>query len=122
MQPGYTPELNIVGAAIGAPVPDLAEGVRSVNGKRLTAGLIPIGLAALSREYPGFADRMDRYLTPQGRAIIAETSNHCTTQNILSNLMFDLNGHLTVPFHQVSADPVVRQALLDAISKPSPPP
>ncbi|MBS4104887.1 lipase family protein, partial [Tsukamurella paurometabola] len=47
--PTYAPELNIRGAAFGAPERDLAASLKAVN-TSLLAGLIPLALSALGKD------------------------------------------------------------------------
>lgn len=109
-QPAYAPELNIVGAAFGAPERDLEASLYSANQKVL-GGLIPIALASMGKDSPEFAAELDQYLTPSGRDIVARARNHCAAQNVLANLLFDYNLHLTVPVEQVLANPVIRREI-----------
>ncbi|MFB7720389.1 lipase family protein [Nocardia sp. NPDC056100] len=69
MAPGYAPELNIVGAALGAPVGDPREVFLRLNGG-LFAGFPAIVIAALARVYPAMAEVIDRDLTEQGRRLL----------------------------------------------------
>lgn len=73
LQPAYAPELNIVGAALGAPVPDLSAALLS-SGGRVTSGLLPLGLAALAKDEPNL---FDRYLSPAGKEAVAGECDHC---------------------------------------------
>lgn len=110
MQPEYAPELNIQGAALGAPERDLAASLRSVNATPL-AGLIPVALSAIGKDDPEFAERLDQYLTPDGQRRVAEAGNHCLVQNTLSNLWFDYKVHLNQPLKVVLSDPIIRRAI-----------
>lgn len=109
-QPTYAPELNIVGAAFGAPERDLQASLQSVNTTPL-AGLIPLALSAIGKDEPGFTDRLNTYLTPEGRAVMEETANHCLGQNVLANFWFDYRKYMTAPIDVVLADPVIRKAI-----------
>lgn len=109
-QPTYAPELNIEGAAIGAPERDLEASLKAVNGTPL-AGLIPIALSAISKDSPEFATALDKYLTPRGKAVIDATRSHCAPQNILNNLWFRYEDALVAPVDQVLADPVIRREI-----------
>ncbi|QXQ12659.1 lipase family protein [Skermania piniformis] len=109
-QPGYAPELNIVGAAIGAPVRDLPAALRSVDGA-LLGGLIPVGLGAISKDSAEFARTVAGYLTPDGQARVAETRRHCVQQNLTSNPWSRLDQLLRVPVEQALADPVIAREL-----------
>ncbi|MEU8895636.1 lipase family protein [Nocardia sp. NPDC048505] len=111
-QPSYAPELPIVGAAIGAPERDLEASLRSANTAAL-AGLIPIALAAIGKDSPDFAAALDRFVTEEGRARVAETRNHCVAQNVLANVWFDYRDYLTAPLETVLADPVIAAAITE---------
>ncbi len=111
-QPTYAPELNIKGAAMGAPERDLAASLKSVNFTPL-AGLIPIALGAIGKDSAAFHARLDKFLTPQGRRVVAETRNHCVGQNVLSNLWFDYRRYLTKPVDVVLADPIIKKAIAE---------
>ncbi|MFW0792157.1 lipase family protein [Gordonia sp. CPCC 205333] len=109
-QPTYAPELNIKGAAFGAPERDLAASLKSVNFTPL-GGLIPIALGAIGKDSSAFRVALNRYLTPQGRQAVAATAGHCVAQNIVANLWFDYRRYLTKPVDVVLADPVIKRAI-----------
>ncbi len=110
-QPTYAPELTqIKGAALGAPERDLEASMHSVNGA-LLAGLIPLALSAMEKDSPSFSTALDKYLTPEGRARVDETANHCLGQNVLANMWFDYNRFLNTPLEQVLADPDIKAAI-----------
>ncbi|NMO01886.1 triacylglycerol lipase [Gordonia sp. TBRC 11910] len=111
-QPTYAPELNIKGAAFGAPERDLGASLKSVNFTPL-AGLIPIALGAIGKDSPAFHARLNQFLTPRGRQIVAETRNHCVGQNVLSNLWFDYRNYLTRPVDVVLNDPIIKKAIAE---------
>ncbi|MEV6770651.1 lipase family protein [Nocardia sp. NPDC051030] len=69
MAPEYAPELNIVGAALGAPVGDPREVFLSLNGG-MYSGFPAIVIAALAKVYPQLAEVVGRDFTPQGRRIL----------------------------------------------------
>ncbi len=108
--PAYAPELNIKGAAFGAPERDLEESLRSAN-RALLAGLIPIALASIAKDSPEFAAEIDQYLTPGGKAIVARARNHCVGQNVLENIWFDYEQHLNAPIEELLANPVIRREI-----------
>lgn len=109
-QPTYAPDLNIKGAAFGAPERDLEASLKSVNGTPL-AGLIPLALSAIGKDSPEFTQELDKYLTPAGKAVVDETSDHCVAQNVLSNLWFHHEGYLTAPLDVALANPVIRREI-----------
>lgn len=112
MQPEYAPELNIVGAALGAPERGPSAAVEEVNATPF-GGLIPAAFAAVGKDDPAFGERIRSYATPGGRARIDETANHCVAQNGLSNLWFDFGKNFTQPMDVVLRDPVIHKALAE---------
>ncbi len=109
-QPTYAPELNIVGAAFGAPERDLAASLKSVNFTPL-AGLIPIALGALGKDSSEFKTALNKYLTPAGKAKIKRTLSRCVVENIVENLWFDYRNFLTKPVNVVLQDPVIKKTI-----------
>ncbi|MFC9894272.1 lipase family protein [Nocardia sp. NPDC127579] len=109
LQPAYAPELTIAGAALGAPVVDLFGALRTASGQA-TAGLVPLGMAAVSKDDPEFAARLDRYLTPFGRQVIAGVANQCVRDVVGQNVFRPVAEYLNVPIDQVLADPVIAAA------------
>ena len=112
MQPKYAPELNIRGAAFGAPERDLAASLKSVN-TALLGGLIPLALSSIGKDSEDFRVALDKVLTPEGRARVNETRRHCMPQNVLANLWFDYNRALNKPVDQVLAIPAIKRAIAE---------
>ncbi|MGW4245958.1 lipase family protein [Nocardia sp. NPDC004722] len=69
LAPEYAPELNIVGAALGAPVGDPRHVFLNLNGG-LFAGFPAIVISALRQVYPALAEVVDRDFTPAGRRLL----------------------------------------------------
>ncbi|MFE3191279.1 lipase family protein [Nocardia sp. NPDC059240] len=69
LAPEYAPELNIVGAALGAPVGDPRHVFLNLNGG-LFAGFPAIVISALRQVYPALAEVVDRDFTPEGRRLL----------------------------------------------------
>lgn len=69
MAPEYAPELNIVGAVLGAPVGDPRHVFLRLNGG-VYAGFPAIVIAALHRVYPAMADVVRKDFTPEGHRIL----------------------------------------------------
>ncbi|MEU1430491.1 lipase family protein [Nocardia sp. NPDC005746] len=107
MQPGYAPELNIKGIALGAPVSDV-ESLLHVNGS-LFAGLIGVGIASLRNAYPRFAETTEKYLTPEGRALMDRTAHQCLVRNALTLMFTDYQRLLTIPIADYLALPEIRE-------------
>ncbi|MFC9439774.1 lipase family protein [Nocardia sp. NPDC057030] len=112
LQPSYAPELNIVGAALGAPVPDLAAAMHAVSG-RVSGGLIPVGIAALMHDSPEFAAALDPYLKPGARAILASAGRDCVSATAAHNLFLADSDLLTAPLDRVLADPVIHAVIAE---------
>lgn len=112
LQREYAPELNIAGAAFGAPERDLAASVQSVNATPL-AGLIPLALAAIGKDDPAFVAKVRSVSTPEGEAKMNEAANHCLAQNVASNLWFDFRNYLKQPLDVVLQDPAIKNALTE---------
>ncbi|WP_237741609.1 lipase family protein [Tsukamurella sp. 1534] len=109
-QPEYAPELNIRGAAFGAPERDLEASLRSVN-TSLLAGLIPLALSAIGKDSEPFRKALDGALTRGGRDRVNETRRHCMPQNVVSNLWFDYRVNLSKPIDDVLKIPAIRKAI-----------
>ncbi|WP_306365152.1 lipase family protein [Nocardia sp. CC227C] len=107
MHPTYAPELNIEGAAIGAPVSDV-ESLLHVNGSMFSS-LIGIGIASLMNAYPEFAAATERVLTPEGRALMHRTNDQCLPRNALTMMFIDYQKMLTIPIAEYLALPEVRE-------------
>ncbi|WP_460729131.1 lipase family protein [Nocardia heshunensis] len=109
-QPHYAPELNIVGAALGAPVGDPRPTLLGIDGNPVGGSLIPVALMGVMQDSPEFTAALDRYLTPAGKQTMADAMGNCTVQNIVSNLGFDVDQFLTEPLARVLADPAISAA------------
>ncbi|MEV0295667.1 lipase family protein [Nocardia sp. NPDC050710] len=107
MQPSYAPELNVKGAAMGAPVSDV-ESLLHVNGS-LFSSLIGIGISSLRNAYPKFREASDRYLTPEGRALMERTQAQCLPRNALSMMFVDYQRLLTIPIPEFLAVPEIAE-------------
>ncbi|MFE3544271.1 lipase family protein [Nocardia sp. NPDC059177] len=108
VQPRYAPELNAVGFAIGAPVQDLEAAIRTADG-RSTVGLVPLGLASISKDSPEFAQHIDPYLTPAGRAVVELARTSCTATTVGSTRFRRVSEWLNAPIDQIMTDPVIRR-------------
>ncbi|WP_278261243.1 lipase family protein [Nocardia sp. AG03] len=112
VQPTYAPELPIAGVAVGAPVVDLPAALRTGNGTPV-AGLVGIGVAALSQDSPEFAALMDSVLTPEGKRLLDGAAASCTPQNLLSFVMRDFDRLTSVPLAEIVDTPLVRALIED---------
>ena len=98
----YAPELNVVGAAVGADSNADLGGVLGYLDGTLSVGFDVMGIVGLTRTDP--ANDLSAYLTPQGAALITSASDpdKCTLQELTT---FALAGRIenyttmpTVPF------------------------
>lgn len=112
VQPSYAPELNVVGAVLGAPIPDLAAAMRTVSG-RISGGLIAVGVASLMYDSPEFSAALDRYLKPGARAVLADAGRACVNTTVAKNLFITTSDLLTVPLDQVLSDPVIHAVIAE---------
>ncbi|WP_257233067.1 lipase family protein [Rhodococcus qingshengii] len=110
--PTYAPELDIKGAAFGAPERDLEASLKSANGTPF-AGLIPLALASIAKDSPAFSGEIKSYLTPEGDALVDRMRNSCAPQNILGNLGFRYENYLTAPIDDVLDNLVIRREIDD---------
>ncbi|MEV2223259.1 lipase family protein [Nocardia vinacea] len=107
VQPSYAPELNVKGAALGAPVSDV-ESLLHVNGSMFSS-LIGIGVSSLYNAYPKFREATDQYLTPEGKALMNRTNSQCLPRNALTQMFTDYQRILTIPIAQYLALPEIRE-------------
>ena len=74
LAPSYSPELNIVGSAIGGIPVHLAHNLAYVNGSESWSGVIPAVLVSLGR---AFGIGMKRYTNKYGRQVSSEVKDQC---------------------------------------------
>lgn len=103
MAPEYAPELNIVGAALGAPVGDPRHVFLSLNGGAF-AGFPAIVIAALQQVYPVLAEVMARDLTADGLRVL-ERARTLGPLAVLPMLMGrDMDDYLKRPLAEILPD------------------
>ncbi|MCM6777385.1 lipase family protein [Nocardia sp. CDC159] len=119
MQPSYAPELNIKGVALGAPTSDV-QSLLHVNGSMFSS-LIAIGIASLSNAYPKFAETTNKYLTPEGRALMDRTNRQCLSRNALTAMFVDYQRLLTIPIAQYLALPEIKEVFDSLVLGHNPP-
>ncbi len=107
MQPTYAPELNVKGIALGAPTSDVVS-LLHVNGSMFSS-LIGIGISSLRKAYPKFKEAADRYLTPEGRALMDRTERQCLPRNALTQMFVDYGRMLTVSIPEFLAVPEIKE-------------
>ncbi|PXX65192.1 secretory lipase [Nocardia tenerifensis] len=107
MQPTYAPELNVKGIALGAPTSDVVS-LLHVNGSMFSS-LIGIGISSLRKAFPDFKQAADRYLTPEGRALMDRTERQCLPRNALTQMFVDYGRMLTIPIPDFLQVPEIKK-------------
>ena len=74
LAPGYAPELDFVGTAIGGIPVDFAHNLRYINGSPSYSDIMPAIFVGLGR---GFRFDINTYLSPLGEQLTAEDSDKC---------------------------------------------
>lgn len=111
MAPTYAPELDIVGAVLGAPVGDPGQVFTRLNGGHY-AGLPAIVVAALRRLYPALAAVFDSDCDAEGQRLIARAERSTPFSAVLGLANSDVGHHLSRPLAEVLTAPEMR-AMLD---------
>ncbi|WP_406267878.1 lipase family protein [Nocardia sp. NBC_00881] len=107
MAPTYAPELDIVGAVLGAPVGDPRQVFDRLNGTPY-AGLPAIVIAALRRLYPALAAVIDNELTPEGHRFVVRAENATPLGAILGLANKKVDDFLSRPLTEVLDTPQLR--------------
>ncbi|MEU7630242.1 lipase family protein [Nocardia sp. NPDC049220] len=107
MAPTYAPELDIVGAVLGAPVGDPRQVFDRLNGTAY-AGLPAIVMAALRRLYPALATVIDNELTADGHRFVVRAENATPLGAILGLANKKVDDFLCRPLTEVLDTPELR--------------
>ncbi|MEU0539199.1 lipase family protein [Nocardia sp. NPDC005978] len=100
VQPAYTPEVRLVGVAVGGGRAQLASYLKGLNAGPF-AGFLPSLLPGVMRSDPRVATAFGNHLTPAGQALLARGDSKCVTANVGQNAMLNMDDYLTIPFSQV---------------------
>ncbi|WP_157777640.1 lipase family protein [Nocardia terpenica] len=111
MQPGYAPELNLVGNAFGGTPAELEPVLLKLNGGP-SSGLIAAVLASLSATYPERDDALHKYMAPEGLALIDRAKSLCVMGANMNAQFVDWQRYVSLPIEQLLALPAVK-AILD---------
>lgn len=106
MAPEYAPELNIVGAALGAPVGDPAETFIRLNGTS-RAGLPAMVVAGLRSGYPGLARVINEHASFEGRKHLQRLERSSTLAAVIHHRHHDFDNYLDAPLADVLGTPEV---------------
>lgn len=112
MAPTYAPEIDIVGAVLGAPVGDPGQVFTRLNGGHY-AGLPAIVVAALRRLYPALAAVFDSDCDAEGHRLIERAEKATPFSAIVGLINRDVGHHLARPLDEVLAAPDLQAMLAD---------
>lgn len=110
VQPGYAPDLDVRGVAVGGFATNLGQALLKINGG-FGAGLIASALPGVLKSDPVLAAVVEPYLTPAGKALLAHSGQQCMVANIAQYAFTNFNRYLTKPIAALLADPAVKAAL-----------
>jgi len=108
VQGDYAPELNVVGAVLGAPVADLGHAFRRLNGS-IYAGLPAMVVAALSHIYPDLDRVIQEHATDEGKAMLVRIEKMCTAHAVLRLIGMDMGKLVDQPLEQILQTPEVQR-------------
>ncbi|WP_024801614.1 lipase family protein [Nocardia sp. BMG51109] len=108
----YAPELDVVGAALGAPVGDPGRVFVRLNGGRY-AGFPAIVIAALRTIYPAVRRVLDEDITPAGRQLLNRAARLTPLLALPLLSHRDVGRYLTRPLAEVLAEPEMRAVFDD---------
>ncbi|MFC9892915.1 lipase family protein [Nocardia sp. NPDC127579] len=109
LKQSYAPELNVVAAATGGNGPDLAAALNMAN-NQATAALVFAAVIGLTREYPYFAEFIDRTIDPLGRALMIAKGPLCVQYQSALLPFLNLKGMLRTQGDPLD-DPAVRRVI-----------
>lgn len=84
LQPAYAPELDVVGAYVGAPAADVNATLVGLDGK-VIASAIGYEVAGLMESYPSVAPILEAELNEHGKAVVRDVSTRCLTDSSALN-------------------------------------
>lgn len=112
MAPEYAPELNIVGAALGAPVGDPGQTFIRLNGGR-HAALPALVVAGLRHIYPGLGRLITEHANFDGMRKLKELEDLTTVQALARFRKNDFDDYIDVPLADLLATPEVLHVFED---------
>lgn len=104
LQPTYAPEVRLLGVArgggAGGPTEPISPYLLSLDGGPFSGFLLSL-LPGMIRADPRMAAAFDTYLTPAGKALMAEGDNACSVPLVEKYPFLHMNDYLTIPLSQV---------------------
>ncbi|MEV6274410.1 lipase family protein [Nocardia sp. NPDC051832] len=110
LKQSYAPELNVVASATGGNGPDLGAALNMAN-NQATAGLVLAAVIGLTREYPYFAEYIDRNIDPLGRALMIAKNPLCVQYQSMLLPFIDLKGLLWSAAGDPMRNPAVQRVM-----------
>lgn len=102
----YAPELNLVGAALGAPAAHPGSLVTHHSG-RFGAGLIVPVLAALMRAHPQVRDLLHSHLDRKGLRMVKRAEQMSLAESVIRNAFTNFDRLVDRPVDELMAHPVL---------------
>lgn len=109
--PTYAPELDIVGAVLGAPVGDPGQVFLRLNGG-LFAGFPAMVIAAMRHIYPALDRLLETHLTPAGYPLLATAERLPPLLTLVRLANHDVDRYLDRPLADILTEPEL-QFMLD---------
>jgi hypothetical protein len=104
MAPEYAPELDIVGAALGAPVGDPGETYIRLNGT-FYAGLPALVVAGLRHIYPRLGELIAAHVDDEGRSRLDKIESMSTIEAVIRFAGDDFDDYTDIPLADLLAKP-----------------
>ena len=110
MAPSYAPELDVVGAWVGAPNADYALYADYADGSMLV-GTMGYALNAFIAAFPEAEQAIMATLTPRGVDFLQKTRYNCTDEVITKFMFRHLQPYFNQDFHQILGSEPIKSAL-----------
>ncbi len=110
----YAPDLDVVGAVLGAPVGNLSHTFRRLNGSFMS-GLPAVMIAALTHIYPDLDRAIKEHSTEEGRLLLQRLEKMTTAAAVIRMIRKDVGDYLDQPLEQFLGSLEV-QRVIDSIN------
>lgn len=104
----YAPELNVVGAVLGAPVGDPGAVFRDLDGS-LYAGLPNMAVASLMREFPGLRRLVETHTNVAGQSLLTRLETMSMIAALVRGCLRRSGLFLDRPLEEILATPEITQ-------------
>ncbi|OBB95724.1 hypothetical protein A5782_05950 [Mycobacterium sp. 852002-40037_SCH5390672] len=108
----YAPELNVVGAVLGAPVGDPGAIFRDLDGS-LYAGLPNMAVASLMREYPDLRRLVEAHTNASGKSLLTRLESMSMIAALARGCMRRSSRFLDRPLDEILAMPEITRLFDD---------